>query len=485
MLRQEHATDDAPWLPTEVWLAQVRRGAWGGGEGTGKPVEPMFNPGFLPYSCVVCKRGGLTKTSLTRCAGCKLVRYCGKAHARAHWRTHKRGCKALAALIAPTGKSDWASAMMAARVTLDHAVEDAEARDSAVQLWIHQPRCAVCFDTKGPFKLCTRCKGVAYCAQHKETAHDEKDCDAAMLEQCCYGMISDMGSPLAIASKSPARTKNLPDGWKGYFEQKLWDFEVPEFMLAMGPPAAMVTDALSLPLLVVRALRETDAAVPKRLVVHCVGASIAELFGAHRFREIFAWLPEVEELSVVLVGPALPARGAGESERQAPTGDGSAFDHRPFSFSAVPGFYQDVRGSLGAPDVAVAQHSGVHDVKFTDDWLPAVDALIAANTLAVFSGYNAEEIDGDAAVLERRGANIVLEPHKNPFRGLRPFAEIPGAGTGPFYYANQYALAFKGASPSPPRTAPDDDWVDVAAVAPPAGGLDDLPGDLDRTLPAS
>ena len=61
----------------------------------------------------------------------------------------------------------------------------------------------------------------------------------------------------------------------------------------------------------------------------------------------------------------------------------------------------------------------------------------------------------------------------------------PGAGTGPFYYANQYALAFKGASPSPSRTAPDDDWVDVAAVAPPAGGLDDLPGDLDRTLPAS
>lgn len=241
MLRAEHATDGAPWLPTEVWLAQVRRGAWGLGAGEGKPVEAMFNPGMLPYSCLVCKRGGLTKTKLTRCAGCKLVRYCGAAHAKRHWPLHKRYCKALASLSRPRGSADWASAVMAGRVNLGRLEEDA-AREDATQLWIHQPHCAACFATEGPFKLCPRCTGVAFCPTCRDATHPTADCDGAILEQCCYGMISDMGSPLAIASRSPGAGP-LPSGWKAYFDQKLWDFEVPAFLLAMGPPAAMVTDA--------------------------------------------------------------------------------------------------------------------------------------------------------------------------------------------------------------------------------------------------
>ena len=60
-----------------------------------------------------------------------------------------------------------------------------------------------------------------------------------MLEIACFGMISDMGAPLTIASRSPARAP-LPGGWKAYFDMKIWDFEVPAYILSMGPPAAML-----------------------------------------------------------------------------------------------------------------------------------------------------------------------------------------------------------------------------------------------------
>ena len=59
-----------------------------------------FNVGALPFCCVECKRGGLTGTKLVRCSRCKLARYCCAEHAKLHWRTHKHGCAALAALAA-------------------------------------------------------------------------------------------------------------------------------------------------------------------------------------------------------------------------------------------------------------------------------------------------------------------------------------------------------------------------------------------------
>lgn len=432
LLRSECATDDAPWLPSDVWLPQAKRGAWGGGAGTGAAIEPVFNAGRLPFCCVVCKRGGLTGTKLIQCGRCKVARYCCKAHARAHWPAHKHCCAALAGLAKPAAEADWRASLVAARLALRRLPDG----DDALQSWLHQPRCAVCGDAASPLKRCQRCHGAAFCDRHRDAAHERASCDAAMLEIACFGMISDMGAPLTIASRSPARAP-LPGGWKAYFDMKIWDFEVPAYILSMGPPAAMLTEGLSLPLLVVRFLERRD--VPASLVVHVVGAAAPELVGLHRLREIFAWLPRVDELRVQFVGPDL-ARDRAEARAPDERDGGSV---KPVFFSETRAYYHDARRRLRTPTIVLAQHGGLHDPLFAAAWAPTLDLLLDEGAPCVFTGYNEAEGAADAAVLRERGAKFVADAHLNPFRGLRPYSEVAGCAA-EFYHVNAYACCVEG-----------------------------------------
>ena len=451
LLRSETATDEKPWLPSEVWLPQCKRGAWGSGVGVGAPIKALFNVGRLPHSCAVCKRGGLTGTKLTQCSRCKLARYCCKAHAKAHWATHKLCCAQLSGLRKPDSREAWARSLVDVRLALAGA--EPEAHEDATQLWIHMPRCAVCQDATRPLKRCARCQGAAFCPDHADATHAAADCDAAMLEVACFGMISDMGAPLAIASQSKARGP-LPSGWKAYLDMKIWDFEVPEYILALAPPTAMLTEGLSLPLLAVRFLGGARETRPRfdSLVVHVVGAATPELVALHRFRELFAWL-DARELRLVFVGPDLRLDGPDPEDTKEVLQPGEpGGDKTPFYFSGHRGAYHDVRPTLPdvlkTPQIVLAQHSGCHDLSLVHSWRPTLDLLLDMDVPCVFTGYNEFEANADAAILDDRGANFLAPPHLNPFRGLRPYSEVPGAKT-PFYYVNQYAFCVHGRC-SPP-----------------------------------
>ena len=223
-------------------------------------------------------------------------------------------------------------------------------------------------------------------------------------------------------------------------------------MLAMAPPAAMLTEGLSLPLMVVRGVKEAYGAnVPRTLHVHVLGAEAPELLGLRKFREIFAWLPETDELRVTCVGLNLKQDSALELQ---PAEDARAFtEQKPFYYAAVAGAYHDVKASLGAaPTICVAQHSGLHDATHTANWTPTLRALLDAEIPTVFSGYTRQEILKDADVLRSLGARLTAEPFRNPLRGLRPYAEVPGVSSEnpePFYYANNYVLAFRGKAEAP------------------------------------
>ena len=78
----------------------------------------------------------------------------------------------------------------------------------------------------------------------------------------------------------PSRTpfpSTKPDGWKAYFEAKMFDFEVDAGLLALGPPCAMLTEALSLPIVIAEHLPQQAS------VVHIIGAAPADLVGVRRF----------------------------------------------------------------------------------------------------------------------------------------------------------------------------------------------------------
>jgi tetratricopeptide (TPR) repeat protein len=52
--------------------------------------------------CIKCASCGITKTSMTRCSNCKVVRYCSPECSKAHWREHKPQCIAPPAPIEVT-----------------------------------------------------------------------------------------------------------------------------------------------------------------------------------------------------------------------------------------------------------------------------------------------------------------------------------------------------------------------------------------------
>ena len=55
--------------------------------------------------CAACGVSPSGNTKLLACSGCHAARYCSPACQRSHWKVHKPGCKAAAALKASAGRS--------------------------------------------------------------------------------------------------------------------------------------------------------------------------------------------------------------------------------------------------------------------------------------------------------------------------------------------------------------------------------------------
>ena len=106
LLRTQVATDSAPWLPTELYLTQVKRGRWGANKEPANPLPPLFAEA-AGHACAVCARSALIGASISRCGRCKVVRYCSSQCAKAHWPVHKAVCQELANTAVPACKEDY------------------------------------------------------------------------------------------------------------------------------------------------------------------------------------------------------------------------------------------------------------------------------------------------------------------------------------------------------------------------------------------
>ena len=106
LLRTQVATDSAPWLPTELYLTQVKRGRWGANKEPANPLPPLFAEA-AGHACAVCARSALIGASISRCGRCKTVRYCSSDCAKAHWPVHKDVCQELSKTPVPQRKEDY------------------------------------------------------------------------------------------------------------------------------------------------------------------------------------------------------------------------------------------------------------------------------------------------------------------------------------------------------------------------------------------
>ena len=52
-------------------------------------------PHYFPGACFVCKATPPAGGSLSRCANCRMIKYCSKEHQKMDWPIHKTICKRL------------------------------------------------------------------------------------------------------------------------------------------------------------------------------------------------------------------------------------------------------------------------------------------------------------------------------------------------------------------------------------------------------
>ena len=280
LLRTQVATDAAPWLPTELYLTQVKRGRWGANKEPANPLPPLFAEA-AGHACAVCARSALIGASISRCGRCKVVRYCSSQCAKAHWPVHKAVCQELANTAVPACKEDY----------------DIQLSPAASYFYRRRARCTICQDASSKLSMCKRCFGAAYCAKcvttHPKDAVRRLDLGAVLPR------FDKRHGRAAVHPLADAVPSTKPDGWKAYFEAKMFDFEVDAGLLALGPPCAMLTEALSLPIVIAEHLPQQAS------VVHIIGAAPADLVGVRRFREVFRWRSDLTRLAVCMVGPLL------------------------------------------------------------------------------------------------------------------------------------------------------------------------------------
>lgn len=432
---------------------------------------------------------------MLKCSGCRYVSYCCVEHQRADRPYHAKLCTQLGQLrqfegeahkrgeadamgMCPADRAGWRKYIMAGLRHLRRLNDGAQGNGTELA-WIHQAHCQVCF-SRASLLSCRRCGGAHFCSEaHRRQAcaggHDVAACDARLLHTQVVRAAVARGGALHVPSKprDPVRDPYLPaaEDWNRYFvaAARRRHFDVPvEHLLAAGSPTrAMLSEGLSAPLTILRALEATYGQPVLEemclISVHILGAEPkGELNALPRYDEIILSLPACCTLELVFIGPNAPATGAfqGMPSRK----PDCTRPERLVTYSGHKGTYHDfARGSgWAAPTICLAQHSGLHDKHWdghqqsdeptlNDLWEPTVQLLARYKIPSVFTAHNRFESAKEAPILEDWGARIVEGyPRLNEFRSLNPQPEWNKSGEHDwdnlFYAVNQYVTVVHGAT---------------------------------------
>lgn len=299
---------------------------------------------FLPYGCVVCKRGELCGVKLVKCSSCKKAFYCGNKHQKSDWKRHKKVCKLFSSLTtamesndAPYNKQTWNNYLhmgirLAKLESLNTKIDPLQDQMQLEQ-WIHQQHCQVCYKTTN-LKICDCCGGAAHCdsklCQDKFlNIHDKISCEKYLMILSSIVMCMQQGSTIIESSRTRMNSniKNtefeLSDtsvnenftystikNWGNYFKIKINDFSIQPQLLVFPPVLSIVTDGLSLAMTILYGLSQVYSMEVlyemEAVEIHVIGADGYELRAAiSKYEEIFHWLPNCTSLKLYCIGPAM------------------------------------------------------------------------------------------------------------------------------------------------------------------------------------
>ncbi|KAJ7036702.1 hypothetical protein C8F04DRAFT_1094133 [Mycena alexandri] len=210
----------------------------------------------------------------------------------------------------------------------------------------------------------------------------------------------------------------------------------------MGPWVRAASEHLSMPMSILYALEklnDDDAWTKKHtLTIHILGGTMTEITAAPMLEEILHRLSEVKTLKLVLCGPEMEGN---HIPRLIPletcpdcTRLGRKRIHEHVS-DTYHGYVKNKGTKFEKPDLCIAFNSGASQASM-HSWPATFKILVDRKIPSLFTAYNREEAEGEAALLRKAGATLLpaLGPIKNPWGSIKVIPE-PNKIYG-FYAAN-------------------------------------------------
>ncbi|KAJ6566300.1 hypothetical protein B0H19DRAFT_1137355 [Mycena capillaripes] len=434
-------------------------------------------PVFLSVMGLACYKCFKEDVLLYRCGRCLRIVYCSPECQKLDWEKHKPLCKALGAIPRSNPKAPEILSLPRQPTTDLTIVQKITETDMNCNLafctsslkrepyWfemmliIYEPRCIACARTHNlirmeatkngttakPLVPCSQCKLTFCCSaahwhlarrMHDAPCEDARDAlsQCQMNKELCahikfVGLMADALDSSGEYIWAPERLNSVWLSLSGLsWESELGD----ELRKSLDVPASrpitpwirLASNSLSRAMTILYGLEnlnDDDEWTRKHtLTIHIIGATDKEVSLGKVFEEILHRLPEVKTLKLVLCGPHMPGRrSASDFEicvECTKLGRQRIHEHADC-------FYHDFVRSKGSefqkPDLCIAFNSGASQSSM-ETWPATFQVLVAREIPSLFTSYNREEAEADAALLHAAGATLIpaLGPAKNPWGSI-------------------------------------------------------------------
>mmetsp|Transcript_6648 Transcript_6648/g.9651 ORF Transcript_6648/g.9651 Transcript_6648/m.9651 type:complete len:492 (-) Transcript_6648:39-1514(-) len=484
--------EGVPTLEHATWREMFLQGSsnWAS-SGRWEGLNPSWDK-FFSFSCLICKRGSVSHTNLSRCSKCRLAYYCSSKCQKKDWEHHKCLCPLLRSVLdtlppcEATDNSSWRRYLTMGNSVLNVTEKLQQERKPSYKihpndkdLWIRQRHCHVCYyspaaprkecdATKRTLIECPHCNDAACCTtpecqEQFGRVHTADICEKYLIGLAVLVMSMEQGNVLSAPSLSRMEqpVPVLTD-WRDYFRYKISDHDLPVPLLKMPPVMAMITDSLSLMMTLLHCLTMAvpDVMSKTNLSIHVLGADTHEILNVPRYEEILHWLPQLQLLTITFVGPNLPVETIGTSRDSVEDICADCKKKSRIRLEFVKKMYHETvmeppypsnssiaianEQTILIPDIAIAANCGLHDkyTGFNASWEPTSKLLARMDVPVVYTAYTEEEGELDEQQLRQWGAKVFVSNTKNPWRGLRPFPDEFDCTK--FYYNNFFFTVTKG-----------------------------------------
>ncbi|XP_071556360.1 uncharacterized protein [Temnothorax nylanderi] len=418
---------------------------------TRNQIDNDYTKFFYATMCHVCKRFG-DGVPLKLCSNCKMISYCGQEHQKQHWKQHKPLCKAIQDVLQNCNMNVCGetseectnvkqmfillvSSTLARRLTMDET-----------QMFRFPRECLVCHERDArSLKDCQKC-AASFCKDHKDGTEHGDIC--APLELCLHSdFLATRKESYYLVLISYA-THVFATGNVTFRDMK--DFInfcgiiQTDSVMSYDILAADHSQYLTRPLTLFHAMRLLNyAAKRKNLVVHVVGASVAEECTLIGWEVLPRLIETVMSVTIVMIGPELKRK----FDPSGTCDDCPSPDNKSLIFKYHDVLYENyVRSSLFVkPDLIVGFNLGIHERELgskRETWAPSIRMLAKQNCPFVLTSVTLQDFEKETdrinAILGRQVDYIYKE--KNPFASLRPHRIL---GPERVYYENQYVAVYR------------------------------------------